>query len=528
MSYGLKTQLCNARSDLELGNCFDRAKALVGSDEATLLVSQLLNVSFTELHTARGRLMCRSDVEKLNRAIQRRLSGEPIAYITGSKKFRNLNISVTPDVLIPRFETELLVDVVIKFTPHTGRVLDLGTGSGAIAIALSKINQLQVVAVDNDASALQVCSENCHRLEADVEIIRSNWFERVDGCFDTIVSNPPYVAANDPHLNSGDLRYEPPNALVGGTSGIEHLEEIINSAMQFLNLGGWLVVEHGHDQQEIVKGLFANRGTHGSKNVETIRVRRGSFGGNGMDDKQLLRYSRHIMLPELDILGQEKINASHVAIIGLGGLGCPVAMYLAASGIGELTLVDDDVVELSNLQRQIAHTEESIGITKVDAAAYALQGLNSQTEINKAKIRVDASELSHLLKNVAVVVDATDNFATRFTINEVSRKLKLPLVSGAAIRMEGQVMVLDPRIPESPCYRCLYPEAMNETQNCAENGVLAPLVGIIGSLQALETLKVICEFAHDSIGWVHYFDAKRMEWRKLRLKRNPSCPECGV
>ena len=247
-----------------------------------------------------------------------------------------------------------------------------------------------------------------------------------------------------------------------------------------------------------------------------------------MDDKQLLRYSRHIMLPELDILGQEKINAAHVAIVGLGGLGCPIAMYLAASGVGALTLVDDDVVELSNLQRQIAHTEKSIGIAKVDAAAHAVQGLNSHIEIHKARLRVDASELSLLLKSVAVIVDATDNFATRFAINAVSRKLKLPLVSGAAIRMEGQVMVLDPRMPESPCYCCLHPSATSESQNCAENGVLAPLVGIIGSLQALETLKVICEFAQDSIGWVHYFDAKRMEWRKLRLKRNPSCPECGM
>lgn len=247
-----------------------------------------------------------------------------------------------------------------------------------------------------------------------------------------------------------------------------------------------------------------------------------------MEDKQLLRYSRQIMLPEIDVLGQEKINSAHIAIIGLGGLGCPVAMYLAASGIGNLTLVDDDIVELSNLQRQIAHKEESIGTAKVRAAESAVQGINSRTKVNTVQRRVDGTELLSLIKNVDIVVDATDNFVTRFAINEVSRRLNLPLVVGAAIRMEGQVMVLDPRVPSSPCYRCLYPSATIESQNCAENGVLAPLVGIIGSLQALETLKVICELSEDSIGWVHYLDAKRMEWRKLRLKRNPSCPECGA
>lgn len=247
-----------------------------------------------------------------------------------------------------------------------------------------------------------------------------------------------------------------------------------------------------------------------------------------MDDKQLLRYSRQIMLPEIDVLGQEKINSSHVAIIGLGGLGCPVAMYLAASGVGQLTLIDDDIVELSNLQRQIAHREDNIGTAKVQAAKCTVQGINSRTKISTAHVRVDIAELSNLLQDVDVIVDATDNFTTRFAINEVSRKLKLPLVSGAAIRMEGQVIFLDPRAPESPCYRCLYPSPTNETLNCAENGVFAPLVGVIGSLQALETLKVICELSQDSIGWVHYFDAKRMEWRKLGLKRNPSCPECGT
>lgn len=246
-----------------------------------------------------------------------------------------------------------------------------------------------------------------------------------------------------------------------------------------------------------------------------------------MDDKQLLRYSRQILLPEIDVLGQERINAASVAIVGLGGLGCPVAMYLAAAGVGRLTLIDDDVVELSNLQRQIAHTEDSIGEAKVDAARRTIRRINSQTAVTSIQRRVDTVELETLLTDIEVIVDATDNFETRFAINEASRNLNLPLVSGAAIRMEGQVMVLDPRRVESPCYRCLYPAASTEPQNCAESGVFAPLVGVIGALQALETLKVVCELTQNSIGWVQYFDAKRMEWRKLRLKRNPSCPECG-
>lgn len=256
----MKTPLCNPDSDLDLGQCFDRAKGSIGTPEAVVLVSQILGVSFTELHTKREHSVTNSKVEELSNAIQRRLQGEPIAYITGSKSFRNLNIKVTPDVLIPRFETELLVDVVLELTRSTGRVLDLGTGSGAIAIALSSVNQMQVVAVDNDPRALEVCVENCRRLEVDVEVLRSNWFENVTGRFDTIVSNPPYVAAHDSHLLEGDLRYEPPNALVGGNEGFEQLEEIINSAMRFLNPNGWLVVEHGHDQHDAVNQLFVRRG----------------------------------------------------------------------------------------------------------------------------------------------------------------------------------------------------------------------------------------------------------------------------
>lgn len=251
-----------------MGQCFDRAKAQVGTDEAMLLATQLLGMSFTEVYTERARLLSLVDVEKLNNAVQRRLCGEPIAYITGYEMFRTLDLRVSPDVLIPRSETESLVDVVLELTTDRGRVLDLGTGSGAIAIALSKSKELEVVAVDNDERALQVCAENCREHEAKVEMVRSNWFENVKGRFDTIASNPPYVAADDPHLDEGDLRFEPSSALVGGLSGLEHLEEIISSAMNFLNPRGWLVVEHGYDQQTSVKEAFAG---HGYTNIQQRR-----------------------------------------------------------------------------------------------------------------------------------------------------------------------------------------------------------------------------------------------------------------
>lgn len=264
----MKTLLCSSTTEFELGQCFDHAKAHLTTAEAVLLTTQLLEVSFTELHTEPERIVSHFDVERLDDAIQRRLSGEPIAYITGSKMFRTLNISVTPDVLIPRFETELLVDIVAELTPSTGRVLDLGTGSGAIAIALSTAHDMQVVAVDNSESALQICAENCKKHKANVEIVHSNWFDRINGNFDTIVSNPPYVAANDPHLYEGDLRFEPPTALVGGNRGLEHLEAIIDAAFLFLNSDGWLVVEHGYAQQDSVKKLFVDRGY---TNIQTRR-----------------------------------------------------------------------------------------------------------------------------------------------------------------------------------------------------------------------------------------------------------------
>ncbi len=246
-----------------------------------------------------------------------------------------------------------------------------------------------------------------------------------------------------------------------------------------------------------------------------------------MDDKDLLKYSRHILLPQLDVAGQEKIGAARVLIIGLGGLGSPVAMYLASSGVGELVLVDDDNVELTNLQRQIVHSEKTIGMGKVDSAGLLLSQLNSNCSIKKIHHRLDESELGQEVQKATVVADCSDNFATRKLVNKICLKSKTPLVSGAAIRMEGQVAVFDFRDHASPCYQCLYDIDAEENLSCSESGVLAPLVGVIGSLQAVEVLKIIVGFGKTLCGRLVLFDAEYGEWRQMTLKRDPRCPVCG-
>ena len=246
-----------------------------------------------------------------------------------------------------------------------------------------------------------------------------------------------------------------------------------------------------------------------------------------MNDEQLLRYSRQIMLPELDIDGQEKLGGASVLIIGLGGLGSPAAIYLAAAGIGEVTLVDEDVVDLSNLQRQIVHREASIGEPKVASAENTIKQISSETKITTIATRLRGDQLLETVSHVDVVVDATDNFESRYEINDACISTQTPLVSGAAIRMEGHVAVFDPRESISPCYRCLYEQGDNENLNCADNGVLAPVVGIIGTIQAMEAIKIISGIGETLCGHVLYMDAKRMEWRRLKLLKNPQCLSCG-
>jgi len=245
-----------------------------------------------------------------------------------------------------------------------------------------------------------------------------------------------------------------------------------------------------------------------------------------LSDNQLLRYSRQIMLGDVDIEGQQRWLDSRVLILGLGGLGSPVAMYLAAAGVGHLVLVDDDQVEMTNLQRQIAHTTASIGQSKVESAAATLAQINPDIEVTTRDERLDETALMEQVAKVDLVVDCTDNFTTRFMLNRACVAHKKPLVSGAAIRMEGQISVYHPGVEGSPCYQCLYKEGEDEALTCSEAGVLSPLVGIIGSMQALEALKVLASIGTPLIGRLLLLDAKHMEWRSLKLRPDPECPVC--
>lgn len=248
-----------------------------------------------------------------------------------------------------------------------------------------------------------------------------------------------------------------------------------------------------------------------------------------MRDEQLLRYSRQIMLPAFDIEGQTRLLQSTVLIVGMGGLGSPVAMYLAAAGVGHLILVDDDVVEISNLQRQLVHRETSVGDSKVESARQTLLALNSEVRITTVNQRVDRALLERLISQpVDLVVDACDNFSTRFAINAVCVQYQVPLVSGAAIRLEGQVAVFDSRQPDSPCYQCLYQGGDDEQMSCSRNGVLAPVVGVIGSMQALEAIKILSGMGKSLCGRLLLFDAMTSSWRELRLSRDPACSACGT
>ena len=246
-----------------------------------------------------------------------------------------------------------------------------------------------------------------------------------------------------------------------------------------------------------------------------------------MDDQQLLRYSRQIMLPAIGIEGQERLQEARVLIIGLGGLGSPAAMYLAAAGVGTLVLVDFDKVDLTNLQRQIVHTNARIGEPKVESARETLLALNPETRILTIDHALEGDELSQQVALADAVVDGSDNFATRFALNRACREHRTPLVSGAAIRMEGQVSVFSGQ-PGSPCYHCLYPDEGELDQSCAANGVLAPLVGVIGSIQAVEAIKLLTGAGEPLSGRLLLFDALQMSWRSIKLKPDPACPVCAA
>jgi len=246
-----------------------------------------------------------------------------------------------------------------------------------------------------------------------------------------------------------------------------------------------------------------------------------------MNNDQLLRYSRHILLPQMDVAGQEALLDATVLVIGLGGLGCPAAMYLASSGIGHLVLADADTVDLTNLQRQIAHGTGNIGMSKVASAAESIARLNDTVRVTTLDQRLEGDALDAAVKGADVILDCTDNFSTRFAINAAAVKYKVPLVSGAAIRLEGQVSVFDVRDAGNPCYQCLYQDGDDMQLSCSESGVMAPLVGIIGTLQALEAIKLITGIGSTLAGRLLFLDAQTMQFREMKLKKNPACPCCG-
>lgn len=247
-----------------------------------------------------------------------------------------------------------------------------------------------------------------------------------------------------------------------------------------------------------------------------------------MTDDQLLRYSRHILLDEIGIEGQERILAAHVLIVGAGGLGSPAALYLASAGVGHITLVDDDVVDLTNLQRQIAHTTARVGMAKVDSAAQAMLAINPDVRVTALKTRVDGAALAALVQQATVVLDCCDNYATRHAINAACVLHGKPLVAGAVIQFDAQITVVDPRDGLSPCYACIFaPDADFEEVRCSTMGVLAPLVGVVGAMQAAEALKLLVGIGPSLSGRLLMLDGRSMEWNTMRIQRAPGCVVCG-
>jgi molybdopterin/thiamine biosynthesis adenylyltransferase len=247
-----------------------------------------------------------------------------------------------------------------------------------------------------------------------------------------------------------------------------------------------------------------------------------------MNDRGLLRYSRHILLDEFGIEAQEKLATSHALVIGAGGLGSAALMYLASAGVAKITVADGDKVDLTNLQRQIIHREASVGVNKAESARDAMLAINADININVVDARLDDASLGQHVLDANVVLDCTDNFATRHAINRVCVKYKRPLVSGAGIRFDGQITSFDLRDSASACYHCLFPDQLNgEEERCAVMGVFAPLVGIIGAMQAAEALRLLTGVGIALIGRLQMLDARNMTWQTVKYKRDPACPVCG-
>lgn len=246
-----------------------------------------------------------------------------------------------------------------------------------------------------------------------------------------------------------------------------------------------------------------------------------------LNDNELMRYSRQLLLPQLDVRGQLRLKDSKVLVVGAGGLGCPVALYLGGAGVGSLVIVDDDTVELPNLQRQVAFRHADLGRAKAECLVEQVRATNPEIDVEALTCRLAGEAMVEQVRSADVVVDCTDNFSTRFAINRACVGAGVPLVSGAAIRGEGQVSVFDSRQPDAPCYQCLYPETGDEELSCSEAGVIGPLVGLIGACQAMEAIKVITGVGESLTGRLLLLDAWRMDWREMKLARDPACPICG-
>jgi len=246
-----------------------------------------------------------------------------------------------------------------------------------------------------------------------------------------------------------------------------------------------------------------------------------------MNKEQIDRYSRHITLPAVGRDGQQRLLDSHVLIVGLGGLGSPAAMYLAAAGVGKLSFADFDTVEVSNLQRQIAHTTDRVRELKTHSARTAALNINPEIEIDVIDYALERDELDELIPTCSAVLDCSDNFPTRFAVNASCVAHKVPLITGAAIRFDGQVTVVRSDQPDSPCYRCLYTEGSDTAETCEQTGILGPVVGLVGCIQALETIKVLCDIGDDLTGRLLLFDGLGLEFNEIQLKKSPDCPVCA-
>jgi molybdopterin/thiamine biosynthesis adenylyltransferase/rhodanese-related sulfurtransferase len=279
-----------------------------------------------------------------------------------------------------------------------------------------------------------------------------------------------------------------------------------------------LLTDLGYSRVSSISGGFARWNAEGFP-----------LGEGSLDADELDRYSRHLLLPEVGAAGQAKLKQARVALVGAGGLGSPAAFYLAAAGIGTLTLIDDDLVDKSNLQRQILHTDERVGMAKAESARIALAALNPQIDVHTREVRLVAANVEQLIREHDIVIDGADNFATRYLLSAACLRLQIPLVYGAVHRFTGQVSVFDARRAVSPCYRCLFPEppAAVDAPNCAEAGVLGVLPGIIGLLQATEAIKLLLDIGAPLVGRLLCFDALAASFRELRLPRDPECPGCG-